>query len=295
MKRFAPPLLSVCLALACLISAVLPVYAVSEASDFLAAVNAVEEYDRYEDRAAMIAAAEARYDAAFATAEGVAQAKSRLDAYRADVDAVRLAAEGYIAAVDRAASAWATENYTATAAALREAEGLYLTASRYAEYPGLASKHSDHTALREILRPAEEASADYVELAEEMRTLTSYRDKRNCYTAMKRLEGEILSVYPGITEARAIFLAEEEYLLQCESEAGLFIERVKNASSAESYPQELALLVGMRDTVDGTVEGVRDAKENLAYLLREYNTLVRAANAEMKNASLLAGDLTTAP
>lgn len=295
MKRFAAPLFSLLLALIFLSSAVLPVFAVSEASDFLIAVNAVAEYDRYEDRAAMIAAAEARYDPVFASADGVAQAKSRLETYRAELDAVRTAAEGYISAADRALAAWETEDYTATAAALSEAEGLYAAATRYAEYPGLATKHSDLSALREILRPLREASESYIELSEELRSLTSYRDRRNCYTAMKRLDAEILSDYPGISSAKETFLAEEAYLLQCESAASLFIERVQNASSAENYPAELALLVGMRAAADGTIDGVRDAGEDLSYLLREYNARVRAANTEMKNASALAGDFTTAP
>ncbi len=265
--------------LLCLCVSALCVFALGDAEPFIAAVNRIDEIETYEDREKAIDAAYGLYDDAIADETGVAEAKRALDAHAEKLAKVKRAAEAYIEAVNRAVQAHKEEDYAATVAALADADANQTDAEAIADYPGFPAAKYDRELIRKELFNPEQASKAYIEAAKTIKTCTTYEDTLVWYLEMQSLAKEMISDYPGVAEAEETFREAGEYLAACEQKASTFIEGVTNAANADHYDAaELCRLLRLRGDVDLTVEGARDAKTTLDYLVREYNKLVRAAN-----------------
>lgn len=268
-------------------------FAVGDATAFLAAVREIDETETYDERAAVLARANALYDESFAEAPGVAAAKARLDAEAAALARVQTAAQAYIAAAERAVEAHERQDYSATVAALDEADENYAAAVAIPGYNGVAAAKYNRDRIREELYEPEEAARNYIAAAGELDTCTTYEAVTACLSRMQTFAEEMVSDYPGVAEATARYREAEEFLDACERTAGTFILAVAQAADADHYDAaELLRLLRMRRDVDLTCDGARDANSTLSYLVREYNKLVKAANAaaeEMLSLSMTLG------
>lgn len=273
--------------LLCLCFALTAVCAVEDPAAFLSAVEEIGGTTTYEDRVGAVTYAKNLYDASFADAEGVGEAKAQLDRYEEELTSVATAADAYIEAMTRATAAHDEEDYSATVAALSEADALYTAATALPGYPGVSAAEYERNRIREELFKPEQASLTYIAAARAIGSSTTYEEVRAQWIAMRDLTPDILPDYPGIPDAQRVYREAEAYLFECERAANDFIAGVHNATGAENYAAELLRLLRMRETVDFTVEGVRTADSTLKYLVREYNKSVKEANGEAGTASSL--------
>lgn len=211
---------------------------------------------------------------------GVSEAIAELDR----IQAVRDKTAEFMITVDellneRELTATVAENYTNLKAIVLRADALYSFVD--SGYSGASGAINAYGSVRGELQKAEQHTDGILSLIQLIDSSSDYRSKKNLIANLERAiaSEDFVAELDSAKTALAALDGLKKYFAECESLAQSYILAVDAIGAAENRFSAIASAIALRQTVDGTVNGVAAADGKMEAIREEYNAYATLINS----------------